>query len=723
MPSARYVLSRILQAAFSVFAVISLSFALIRWMPGGPEDYFLAQVMGGDVDMDRVQIMMEAYTNIRTDEPLHIQYLNYMSSTLTGDLGISIWYQESVASIVAQALPWTIYLSLVSMVLIFSIGIALGAAMAYREGTSVDVGGSVFWIVVESIPYYVFAIVILWLLAYTTGVFPVSGRYGTEATPGFNPEFVGSVMYHSVLPIASLVITGIGGITLGMRGNSIRVLGEDYLRVARLRGLPEEIVSLRYVGRNAILPMYTSMMISIGYLFGGSVILEVIFNYTGVGYYMFEAVNARDYPLMMGTFLFITIGVIVGVTIADLTYGFVDPRADSGNGRGGSSGSTVRSLRRTARRTEHWLRSSVANAVAAVKRRTDAADPPKTPSPDGGSGMAAATGSPFTTVSDVTASRSTRYRQLVDELVLAPMRVVWHDWRARVGLAILLVYVAMGAAAWATTSHWWMFADVTIIETPSTLEGPVLQQPFETWEFPLGTSDMGRDLFKQVVHATPAMFQMMAGGAVFATGMAVVWGVVSGYVGGTVDRIMMTVADVLMTVPGLPLVIVLATLLEPENPFTVGIIIVINSWAGFARALRSQVLTIREESFVEASQAMNLSASRILTFDVVPGLMPLVMVNFVTRARNVIVASVGLYFLGILPFSTLNWGVMLQLAYDSGTWYSMDAIHWLLVPVFTIMLFSLGLILFGQGCDRIFNPRIRARHAKTAPDDAEVMNQ
>lgn len=112
-----------------------------------------------------------------------------------------------------------------------------------------------------------------------------------------------------------------------MRGNSVRVMGEDYVRVAELRGLKSRWIALSYVARNAILPMYTNFLISIGFMFGGAIILEEIFGYYGVGYYMIRSINARDYPLMMGCFLVITIAVVIAIYIGDLTYGKLDPRA------------------------------------------------------------------------------------------------------------------------------------------------------------------------------------------------------------------------------------------------------------------------------------------------------------------------------------------------------------------------------------------------------------
>jgi len=187
-------------------------------------------------------------------------------------------------------------------------------------------------IVLNSVPYYVAAVVFQYVLAYQLGWFPATGRIapGTSTEPSI--EFVVSALNHAGLPILSMVLTGFGGWALIMRGNSISVLGEDYLKVARLRGISQTRIALRYVGRNAVLPMYTSILITIGFMFGGSIVLEEIFAYTGLGYYMFQAINARDYPLMMGCFLIITIAVVVGVYIADLTYGMIDPRAGNDGG-------------------------------------------------------------------------------------------------------------------------------------------------------------------------------------------------------------------------------------------------------------------------------------------------------------------------------------------------------------------------------------------------------
>ncbi|WP_394341767.1 ABC transporter permease [Natronorubrum halophilum] len=326
-----YFVKRTGMAVATFVAVITLSFGLVRLMPGGPMDYIRQMNEGAGQSPDEVARQVELYAAMNPDEPLWQQYLSYLGNVLRGDLGRSTWYHEPVAEILGNAMPWTIFVSIISMILIYLIGISIGAFMAYVEGTRFDVSWSGASILLTSIPFYVVGLVLVSVLGYNLDLFPTGGHYGSGIDEGFNLAFIASVIHHGALPILSLVLAGFGAVALQMRGNAIQVLGEDYLRVARLRALSQRRIALRYVARNAILPMYTSMMISIGSLFGSSIILEQIFQYPGVGYFMFRAISARDYPLMMGTFLFITAGVIVGVYLADLTYGYIDPRAESGD--------------------------------------------------------------------------------------------------------------------------------------------------------------------------------------------------------------------------------------------------------------------------------------------------------------------------------------------------------------------------------------------------------
>lgn len=316
------------QAALTMYTVISLTFVLVRLMPGGPMQYLRSQfAQQGNMDPERINTLMQVYVNIHPDKPLLTQYVNYLIAVSQGDLGKSVWYSKPVATIIAEAAPWTLFLLGTATFITFSIGIVAGAVIAYNEGSNMDTTATLTGMFLTSVPYYILAVIFVYILGYQLNWFPTGGRFTEGTTPGLNWAFIAGVIEHGALPIASIVVTEFGGWMLGMRGNSIRVLGEDYLRVARLRGLPDSRISMRYVGRNAVLPLYTGFVIAIGFLFGGSVILEQVFTYPGLGYYLYQAVSARDYPLMMGCFLLITFAVVIGVLVADLTYDRIDPRA------------------------------------------------------------------------------------------------------------------------------------------------------------------------------------------------------------------------------------------------------------------------------------------------------------------------------------------------------------------------------------------------------------
>lgn len=351
-----------------------------------------------------------------------------------------------------------------------------------------------------------------------------------------------------------------------------------------------------------------------------------------------------------------------------------------------------------------------------------------------------ATPSPLETLeasSDSEVSRRDSLRRLYRQFVVAPAAVLWDDWRARVGGFIVLSYVLVG-----------LFGPMIVQET-YTNEGPRLLQPFDpqyliplvdtpdvtlnlgvweftftglfVWKFPLGTDNVGGDLFARTIYSTRPVLKMILAGGLFTVGVGTVVGLLSGYKGGVVDDVLSTVTDIFLNIPGLPLVIVLAGIFTPSNPYLVGMLLAVAAWAGLARSIRSQVLTLRNESFTEASRTMGLSTSRIVTLDILPHLMPYVTVNLVNAARNIIFSAVGLYFIGVLPFDNPNWGVTLSLAYNNSAMYMLSRLHWLLVPIVAIVGLSMGLILLAQSLDRVFNPRVRAKHSDAAEssDDDE----
>ena len=295
-------------------------------------------------------------------------------------------------------------------------------------------------------------------------------------------------------------------------------------------------------------------------------------------------------------------------------------------------------------------------------------------------------------------SRRDRLEEIYRYQIYEPAVVAWSDNRTRLGAVIISGYFLM--AAMDIFGLW---------RNPSTNQAPRMLPPFQNWAYPFGTTPSGVDLLALIIESTPFILVMVFAGGVWATTLGVVVGTVSGYKGGTVDNVITTISDFFMSIPGLPLVIILAITFSPESPLLLGVILTINYWAGLGRSIRSQVLSIREESYVEASRTMGTGTSRIIRKDVLPNIMPYVMVQFVLAARYTIFASVGLYFIGVLPYSGQNWGVTLNNAYNQGALFGMQALYWLLVPMIAIVGLAFGLILISQGMDRIFNPRVRTR--------------
>lgn len=330
-----YFAKRLFRSGVTLYLVVTISFVLTRLMPGGPVDYMRGKIRASNpgLSTEEVNQMVQAYIGVRPDEPVWIQYINYLGRVLHGNLGESYETGTDVLSIYMHKLPWTLFVLGTALLVTFAISVTLGALLAYKEGSKLDVGVSSISIVMNSVPYYIAAIVLVAVFSTSLGWFPFESNYDSlTIDPGFNFEFMLSVLHHATLPMLSVIITGFGAQTLGMRGNSVRILGEDYIRVARLRMLPTDRIALKYVARNAILPIYTGFVIQIAFILGGSVILEQIFRYPGVGLEFFNAIQARDYPMMMGGFLIIAVAVVIAVFVADLTYGYIDPRASSGGG-------------------------------------------------------------------------------------------------------------------------------------------------------------------------------------------------------------------------------------------------------------------------------------------------------------------------------------------------------------------------------------------------------
>lgn len=324
----RYLAKRVVMSLVIIYIVLTLSFFMVRLMPGNPMAALESQLrqQGGLTEQDIQQRINAIYGVVPTD-PVLVQYKDYLVNILHGDLGRPITNPgTTVTAVIAEALPWTILIVAVSLIISFIIGVAIGSAMASFPDSKFSKIMTFVVSFLSAVPSYLIAILLIYVLTATYRVFPPGGAYSVDVVPGFNGPYLLSVLYHSVLPIAASVITSFGGWALAMKGSAVSVLGSEYVRAAESRGLSERRISRSYVGRNSMLPMVTQLALSVGFMFGGSVFVETYFQYPGIGYYMIQSVNQRDYSLMMGCFVLITVSVVITNLLVDLLYPLVDPR-------------------------------------------------------------------------------------------------------------------------------------------------------------------------------------------------------------------------------------------------------------------------------------------------------------------------------------------------------------------------------------------------------------
>ena len=327
---------------------------------------------------------------------------------------------------------------------------------------------------------------------------------------------------------------------------------------------------------------------------------------------------------------------------------------------------------------------------------------------------------------DISESRLERLQRFALAYLIAPGRIAWEDWRAKFGIAVVGLFLFM-ALVW-EKMYGQAYHNIA----------PRLVKPFDSqhkqfifgieefsvgpwtytgiWQYPLGTDELGRPILMRIVNAAPLMLELLIAGAIVSVGIAIFMGVVAGYKGGFVDELLMGITDVVLTIPGLPLIVLLAAIFEPSDPFLLGMLLAIDNWPGLARSLRSQVLTIRTESYVEASRSMGVATGTIVGVDIIPQLMPYVLINAAQAGRSVITEAVALYFLGFLPASQGNWGRMMDNAYQYGAISNPEIFYLILWPMLVLTLLSFGLVLLSQGLDQIFNPRLRARHMQEDED-------
>ncbi|MSQ36724.1 MAG: ABC transporter permease [Chloroflexi bacterium] len=317
----RFFGGKLAQYALVLFVTISLNFILPRAMPGSPIGFLVGEEVGSLTPAERQRVLR----SVGLDRPLHEQYLSYLGGLAHGDLGYSYQRQRPIAEVLADRLPWTLLLTGIALALSTLLGIVFGALAGWRRGRRSDLAALAVFIFLESLPGFWLAMILVAVFAVQFGIFPTFGA--RELYSGLEgAAYWFDIARHLALPVTTLTLITVSATFLTMRASMLSVLGEEYVTVARGKGLRERQVLFGHAVRNALLPVATVFLLNLGQTVAGATVIETVFSYPGVGRLMYEAVLARDYPTLQGGFLVITLSIVAGNLLADLAYPLLDPR-------------------------------------------------------------------------------------------------------------------------------------------------------------------------------------------------------------------------------------------------------------------------------------------------------------------------------------------------------------------------------------------------------------
>lgn len=326
---------KIVQTLLSLLILVSLNFFLPRMMPGDPLSYLDNEDPSADSPLlvtGEMRAKLLAYYGL--DRPLGEQYLRYLGSLLRGDLGWSIYYNAPVWDVLWGRLKWTLLLVGTATAIYVALGAALGAISAWRRGTALDTSLLVATFSLGSWPSFFLAMLLVIAFGLRWKLFPIGGARSAYLLAASPWERSLDVAYHMVLPVAALVLTQFSGIYMLMRNAMLGVLGEDYVRTAYGKGASERQVLFQHALPNALLPIVTMIAMRLGFMIMGTIFVEVVFAYPGMGTMIREACTARDYPMLQGAFLVTMLFIMVCNLGAELLYGSLDPRVSLHTARG-----------------------------------------------------------------------------------------------------------------------------------------------------------------------------------------------------------------------------------------------------------------------------------------------------------------------------------------------------------------------------------------------------
>jgi peptide/nickel transport system permease protein len=320
--SASYLAKRLFSAVLTLWVALTINFLLPRAMGGDPATYIAAQNAMGSPEYARTLSVQ-----FGLDKSLPEQYVRYLGQLMKGNLGVSYTtFPIPVAQIITRAMPWTLYLVITATLISFALAWVLGTVCALKQNTWFDnlLVGTSFYI--QSVPYFWVAMLLVMSFGYYLNIFPMSHALptGLGEVPWY--RLIGPIAFHSFLPILSLVIVSLAGRMVVLRSNILQIFSEDYILLAQAKGLKRGTILGKYAFRNAMLPSFTGLMLSLGIAVSGAITTEIIFSYPGIGLTIMNAILGHDYPLVQGCFAIIAVSIVTMNLLADLIYPLLDPR-------------------------------------------------------------------------------------------------------------------------------------------------------------------------------------------------------------------------------------------------------------------------------------------------------------------------------------------------------------------------------------------------------------
>jgi peptide/nickel transport system permease protein len=319
----RYIARRLVTAAVTIFFIICLNFVLFRMMPGSPERILLGRIPGISQ-----QVLETTKARWGLDKPLFPdQFVAYVSSTLRGDLGFSFVSRgRPVTEVLGSRLGPTLLLFGLGEILAIVLGLALGAYSGWRRGGIVDYIGNGISLILYSTPYFLLGMGLLLLFATGLGWFPTYGMTDVGRVYDGPLDELSDIAWHLFLPLATVSLGLVGQYAILMRSSVVETLSEDYITTAKAKGIGDGRVLRAHAIPNALLPTVTLVAINLGYVVAGAITVEVVFNWPGLGTLTVDALSGRDYPVLQGVFLLLSVTVVLANLIADVVYGYLDPR-------------------------------------------------------------------------------------------------------------------------------------------------------------------------------------------------------------------------------------------------------------------------------------------------------------------------------------------------------------------------------------------------------------